>query len=128
MEIEFLMGIPVIELEINGNPHKFFLDTGASVSYIKEDLVAGKVSIGKKEDFYPIFGTFETESYEVKASLGGMEFNSEMCVLPKMLKVLLMDGIDGILGADDLENFTAYMGFKSNIYMFQRNRNKEEFN
>jgi hypothetical protein len=122
MEVDFIMGIPVVDLEINGAPRKFFVDTGASVSYIKEELVAGKESLGEKEDFYPIFGTFKTESYEITASLGGMEFNSEMCILPEKLKALLMNGIDGILGADDMAKFTTYMGFRSDLFWVLRDK------
>lgn len=122
MEVDFIMGIPVVELEINGAPRKFFVDTGASVSYIKEELVAGKESLGEKEDFYPIIGTFKTESYAIKASLGGMEFNSEMCVLPETLNALLANGIDGILGADDMANFTLFMGFRSDVFWVKRDK------
>ena len=68
------MGIPIIELFINNQKLKFFLDTGAKLSYLSNNFTANYNSIGREIDFYPGVGEFETECYEILTSIGNRDY------------------------------------------------------
>ena len=104
--ISNFMGIPIIELEVNSQPLKFFLDTGAKLSYLSEDFTNGYASVGTEEDFYPGVGQFETECFEIQTRLGSIDFSVRYGNLPFMLQMTLMlGGTDGIIGFDFFNSF-----------------------
>ena len=104
------MGIPIIGLEVNNQPLKFFLDTGAKLSYLSEDFTNGYASVGIEEDFYPGVGQFETEFYDIPTSLGANDFLVRYGNLPFMLQMTLMlGGTDGIIGFDFFNNFKVML-------------------
>jgi hypothetical protein len=108
--ISNFMGIPIIELEVNNQVLKFFLDTGAKLSYLSEDKTSGYSSVGTEEDFYPGVGQFETECYEISTSLDTNDFVVRYGNLPFMLQMTLMlGGTDGIIGFDFFNNFKVML-------------------
>jgi hypothetical protein len=108
--ISNFMGIPIIELEVNEQLLKFFLDTGAKLSYLSEDFTSGHSSVGTEEDFYPGVGQFETECYDIPTSLGDNDFVVRYGNLPFMLQMTLMlGGTDGIIGLDFFNNFKVML-------------------
>jgi hypothetical protein len=112
--ISNFMGIPIIELEVNSQPLKFFLDTGAKLSYLSEDFTNGYASVGTEEDFYPGVGQFETECYDIPTSLGANDFLVRYGNLPFMLQMTLMlGGTDGIIGFDFFNTFEVMIDLKN---------------
>jgi hypothetical protein len=110
IDISNFMGIPIIELEVNNQPLKFFLDTGAKLSYLREDFTSGHSSVGTEEDFYPGVGQFETECYEIPTRLGSNDFSVRYGNLPFMLQMtLILGGTDGIIGFDFFNNFKVML-------------------
>ena len=110
IDIESFMSIPIIELSIDYKTMKFFLDTGAKISYLSKIHLKNYKSIGKEKDFYHNFGTFTTECFQVKALFENEEFNVIFGILPpKLHKSLLVGGIDGIIGYDFFKNFTILL-------------------
>ena len=117
--ISNFMGIPIIELEVNNQPLKFFLDTGAKLSYLSEDNTSGHSSVGIEEDFYPGVGQFETECYDIPTSLGSNDFLVRYGNLPFMLQMTLMlGGTDGIIGFDFFNNFKVMIDLKNESLSF----------
>jgi hypothetical protein len=113
------MGIPIIKLEVNNQPLKFFLDTGAKLSYLSEDFTSGYSSVGTEEDFYPGVGQFETECYEIPTSLGSNDFVVRCGNLPFMLQLTLMlGGTDGIIGFDFFNSFKVLLDINTNTLKF----------
>jgi hypothetical protein len=117
--ITHFMGIPIIELEVNNQPLKFFLDTGAKLSYLSEDFTNGYSSVGNEEDFYPGVGQFETECFDVSTRIGNSDFIVRYGNLPFMLQMTLMlGGTDGIIGFDFFNSFRVMLdlGFEKLLY------------
>jgi hypothetical protein len=113
------MGIPIIGLEVNNQPLKFFLDTGAKLSYLSEDFTNGFASVGIEEDFYPGVGQFETECYDIPTSLGANDFVVRYGNLPFMLQMTLMlGGTDGIIGFDFFNNFKVLIDLKNDTLSY----------
>ena len=121
LDVDFLMGIPVIKLVLDAAEYSFFLDTGAEISYIRDKLATGMKYCGAKQDFYPMLGSFETDTYEIKAKVSELGFTCEMGILPDALKSLMLPGIYGILGVDFLKQFWVSLGFRSDQFSISLN-------
>ena len=114
-DISNFMGIPIIEMTVDNQELKFFLDTGAKLSYLSESLTRKYESIGPAEDFFPGVGKFQTECFEIPTIFGGHEFVVKYGNLPKPLQPLLMlGGTDGIIGFDFFNNFKVVLDLKNN--------------
>jgi len=112
--ISSFMGIPIIELTVDNQKLKFFLDTGAKLSYLDSELTSQQTSIGREEDFYPGVGKFETECYEILTNLGDKKFNVKYGNLPSLLQLTLMlSGTNGIIGFDFFNNFKVCLDIKN---------------
>lgn len=93
------MGIPIVEAEIRGVSRRMFFDTGAQLSYLQHETVAAFPSRGVVTDFYPGFGSFETETYAVDLAVCAIPFTLRCGVLPGLLGMTLtMAGTEGIIG------------------------------
>lgn len=113
--ISNFMGIPIIELSIEKQNHKFFLDTGAKLSYLSNSITSNYESIETDEDFYPGVGKFETECFEISTLFGGKNFLVKYGNLPPLLQMTLMlGGTDGIIGFDFFNTFIVVLDLKNN--------------
>lgn len=109
-----VMGIPVIELDVLGEKLKFFLDSGAKLSYLAPAYTAGLNPQDQDTDFYPGYGTFQTSVYELDATLVD-PFPVRFGNLPPQLSALLsMGNVQGIIGYDLFNRFKVMMDIQGN--------------
>ncbi|MHC1740615.1 MAG: VWA domain-containing protein [Anaerolineaceae bacterium] len=109
------MGVPIINIAIDGKVHEVFIDTGTKLSYIKEEIALQYPSIGKERDFYPGIGEFETKVYEIPFQLGIQKFNLKCGVLPAALEAtVFVTGKSGIIGSELFEKFMVSLAFPEN--------------
>ncbi|MBL9140876.1 MAG: hypothetical protein JNK53_03325, partial [Phycisphaerae bacterium] len=94
------MGLPLLMAEIAGTDYrKFFFDTGAQVSYFQDEVITTFPKAGVVTDFFPDSDDFETETYNVDMSLGGVQVTLRCGMLPETLAVALtMANAQGIIG------------------------------
>jgi hypothetical protein len=105
--IEIVMGVPVVTGRSSRGRVRAVIDSGASLSYVPADVVQGLTPIGKRSDFYPGFGEFETDVWRVRAEIGGRRITISAGILPPMLQMMfgLILGADGwIVGSDFFRN------------------------
>lgn len=115
IEISNFMGIPIIELSIDNQKLKFFLDTGAKLSYLSDSITSKYESVGVDEDFYPGVGKFKTDCFEISTSFGDKNFIVKYGNLPTLLQMtLILGGTDGIIGFDFFNNFKVVLDLKNN--------------
>jgi len=115
VDISNFMGIPIIKMTVDNKELKFFLDTGAELSYLSASLTSKYESIGTYEDFYPGVGKFQTECFEIPTVFGNTEFVVKYGNLPTLLQMTLMlGGTDGIIGFDFFNNFKVVLDLKNN--------------
>lgn len=115
IRISNFMNIPIIELSIDNQKLKFFLDTGAKLSYLSDTITNNYESVGTDEDFYPGVGKFETECYDITTNFGDSNFIVKYGNLPTLLQMTLMlGGTDGIIGFDFFNNFKVVLDLKNN--------------
>jgi hypothetical protein len=114
-DISNFMGIPIIKMTVDNQELKFFLDTGAKLSYLSDSLTNNYESAGTDEDFYPGVGKFQTECFEIPTVFGDNKFIVKYGNLPKLLQMTLMlGGTDGIIGFDFFNNFKVVLDLKNN--------------
>ena len=114
-DISNFMGIPIIIMTVDNQELKFFLDTGAKLSYLSDSLTSNYESVGTDEDFYPGVGKFQTECFEIPTVFGDNEFVVKYGNLPTLLQMTLMlGGTDGIIGFDFFNNFKVVLDLKNN--------------
>ena len=115
VEISNFMGIPIIELSIDHQKLKFFLDTGAKLSYLSNNITKNYESIRTEEDFYPGVGQFETKCFEILTQLENKDFTVTYGNLPPLLQMTLMlSGTNGIIGFDFFNTFQVVIDLKNN--------------
>lgn len=101
--MELVMGVPVVTGHSSRGTVRAVIDSGAALSYVPADIVAGLTPTGKRTDFYPGFGEFETDVWRVRAEVGGRRLTTSAGVLPPTLQMMfgLLLGSDGwIIGSD----------------------------
>jgi hypothetical protein len=105
IDLTFFMGIPKIEVSILDKSFQMFLDTGAQISYLQDDLLKDFEKIDTLKDFYPGFGEFETDVYQVETKINGKVFKIKYGQLPDLLGLSLgMGSATGIIGNEILQN------------------------
>jgi hypothetical protein len=115
VDISNFMGIPIIKMIVDNQELKFFLDTGAKLSYLSDSLTSSYESVGTDEDFYPGVGKFQTECFEIPTVFVDTEFVVKYGNLPTLLQITLMlGGTDGIIGFDFFNNFKVVLDLKNN--------------
>lgn len=115
LPITQFMGIPIIELVIDQQKLKFFLDTGAKLSYLSARMTRNYESVGTAEDFYPGVGQFTTDCFEIPTRLGDHKFLVQYGNLPTLLQMTLtLGGTDGVIGFDFFNSFKLVLDLKNN--------------
>ena len=115
------------ERMLDQNPHinekKFsmFFDTGAKISYIQDDIIETYPKSGIIDDFYPGFGTFQTQSYRVELDILDTQHTLQCGMLPDILGMTLkIGGTDGILGNQlFLDHVVSYHPGKKQICLLK---------
>jgi hypothetical protein len=115
-DVEYYGGVPVVEAWVDGKRGKFFLDTGATVSFIRKGWINHQPYIGEAEDFFPTLGIFSTDLYRCQLQFANREFSDSMGVMPEGLEILIPDWIDGIIGLNVLRDTKINFGFKSKVF------------
>ena len=101
LNLNEFMGIPIVTARICGHEFQMFLDTGAQISYLQDEILETFPKSDSLTDFYPGFGTFETNTYSVEVTLDNVRFSLRCGTLPQLLGMaLMMGGTQGILGND----------------------------
>jgi hypothetical protein len=103
INLSTFMGIPVLTARIFGAEYRMFFDTGAQVSYFQNEALTKLPTCGSMTDFYPGVGQFETETYQLEVSLGGVDLTLRCGTLPGLLgATLMMADAHGIIGNEIL--------------------------
>jgi hypothetical protein len=123
ISIDEFMGIPILEVFVNGSQIRAFLDTGACLSYIDPELSEGMVPTGKMEDFYPGIGRFTTDIFELDTVIGGESFNLLYGHLPPLLQMtLMMANTQGIIGTELFKSYTCSLSIRERQFGMKRTR------
>ena len=114
--VNVMGGVKAICLEINGQPLKMAIDTGAPLSYVDRIVTDDFESIGEKEDFHPMAGRYTTPIFKLEAEFCGKRFTSTYGNLPTMMGLSLkLGGLDGVVGYDFFKSFKVIFDFRNSV-------------
>lgn len=98
------MGIPVVEVQIQGQTYRLWLDTGSSVTYFKKRLLPHDLPLSIK-DYSPLLGWFESQGTRLDLSALGHVFETSVYEAPPLIESMMSDSIQGILGFGFMSKF-----------------------
>lgn len=108
LQMDFCMGVPILESTVYGNPVKMFFDTGAQISYLQDDCLSSFPAEGSMTDFYPGIGQFSTDTFRAPIRLGRLDCQLRCGQLPPLLGMsLMLAGTRGIIGNEILRDRCA---------------------
>lgn len=114
------MGVPLVDAELGGHSRRFYVDTGAQLSYLQDDLLDCGDPEGCVEDFHPGVGRFFTDSYRVGLDLAGARIALRFGRLPGLLNALLvMASAQGILGSEVLRHHALRWSPRRGLLAFE---------
>lgn len=121
-----IMGVPVVDVSCNGKVEKFFLDTGASITYVvDESLLLGLEKFDDVEDFHPFTGKFTTPVYRAEVVFDGVQVVSTVGVLPGLLAMSMIPlGLTGIVGTDTLRQGSLAIDLDNQRVQFNKSVNQ----
>lgn len=127
LPVELLSGVPMLEAQVGGKRIKVFFDTGAPVSYAREEILRTFPQVGMADDYYFTCGAFQTTIHRVPVTLGSRSLVLDVGVLPPDLQsALLAVGVEGILGTAILGHFmVAYLPRRKRIILMKRRQGVE---
>ena len=98
--MEAYQGVPIVTARVDGRDERFFLDTGAKLSYLHSSLADGWAPAGTDTDFFLGFGEFTADTGTKTIELGGRTRTFRFATLPQILEASLgLAGVRGILGS-----------------------------
>ncbi|MCX7957544.1 MAG: retroviral-like aspartic protease family protein [Deltaproteobacteria bacterium] len=111
------------DLKVSGNPITAIFDTGATISYISEELTSELNSVSNKNDFHPLIGNFETPIYNLETCIFDDEkLNTEFGNLPDKLNIFQIPfiNIQAVLGNHILGHYNLFINWKTSKMTFQK--------
>ena len=114
------MGSPAIRCQIGEESVLCVVDTGAGLSYLTErELCESSRFVGLEQDFHPILGSFEVETYELPVTINGKTIVEKFGLAPAELKTMLeMVDVGGILGTSFFAHGVLNIDFKNEVVAF----------
>jgi len=124
LPIEVFSGVPILEVEVNGEKITAFFDTGAKLSYVNKNITSDLAAVDQQEDFYPGIGSFITDIYNLNTVLGeNISLDLEYGILPSLLEMTLMvAGVSGIIGTEILASASCLLSLKRKELTFINNQ------
>lgn len=108
VDIHIIGGVPCFRVEVNSQTINVIFDTGAKISYINENYVSKLTPKKTLQDFNPIFGSFETNIYEIPIKIAKHTLVIDAGVLPKSIENQIRSiNCYGIFGPDIFFSFTV---------------------
>ncbi len=123
--IKRMTGVPLVDIHLMETGHRFFLDTGASITYVTdESLLDGLACIGEVDDFHPLIGKFTSPLYEATVVFAGESVSTKIGVLPKLFSMSMKPfGVTGILGTDVLAKGVLSLDLHNELFDFVAHSN-----
>ena len=106
LEIDNRIGVPVVEVTVDGERVPLFLSTGSRLSTLPLDIFRRYNPTGTRSDFYAGFGEFESPVTRLPVDMNGARMDIEFGRIPESLeRMIKMGGAVGILSSNILERF-----------------------
>lgn len=109
--LNYLSGIPCVDIRVNGMPCCAAVKTGATTTYLSEALLSRDKYTRDVDDIHPLYGKFKVKKYVNYFSIGNKNYFADAAALPDGFSMLSSTPIDAIIGTDLLNRFGLIMDF-----------------
>lgn len=93
------LNLPLVDIEFDGKVLPTIFDTGAPIGYVTKAMTQGLRSTRSMQDFYPLYGYFTTEVFDIPVRLGDCEDIVSFGVLPDKIEYRHLElGLPTIIG------------------------------
>lgn len=105
--LEPVMGVPVLNAEVDGQTRRLIFDTGAQYSYLVNMNVKPGERMGRGRDFHPMLGNFDIEFFLKNLGVGSINMDIQVASNPDVARMCQLLKADGILGLEPLRQHPA---------------------
>ncbi len=112
--LDYISGIPCIDIKINEVPCRAAIKTGATITYISEKLISRDKFTRSVNDILPFYGNLRVKMYVNYFSVSNKNYFADAGELPSEYALLSSTGVDAIIGTDLLNRFDLVMDFSDN--------------
>ena len=111
--LEYINGIPCVEIWINEIRGRALIKTGMAASYVSEELISTDKYTRAMDDLHPIHGWFSVRMFANHFRVSDKSYFADVAQLPRGSESLSPVGVDAILGADLLQRFDVILDFSA---------------
>lgn len=103
----------LINLRLEDQWYRLFVDTGAPFNYLSRDFIEGK-AVQEIDDFHPLIGWFKTYTYYYNTYINSDLYLWEFARMPEFLhRAVTEAGGDGILGIQLFLHHRIWLDYKA---------------
>jgi hypothetical protein len=111
--LNYTSGIPFVDIMINKVPCRAAIRTGATASYISEELISKDKYTKSVNDRHPVYGHFSVKMFVNYFSIADKNYFADAGEMPAEFTSLSSSGVDAIIGADILDRFELVLDFSA---------------
>ncbi len=118
--VEFLKGSPTVHCSVSGSIQNSIVDTGAKLCYVADrEVIREGDFAGIAEDFHPLLGVFEVETYELSIGLFGYDVVERVAVAPEgIARLLAAKHIGAVVGTSLISRGVLTIDFQRQCVAF----------
>jgi hypothetical protein len=112
VDLQFVMGVPVVNCLMASRALLASLDLGSKLSYaLPQTLAAGNHrALGPVIEYHPMSGHFTTSTWSVPVTVAGETLRLRVGQLPQMLQAAAqLSGCEGAIGSELLTNYNCFL-------------------
>ena len=113
------MGLPIFDMEFNGNKVRAAFDTGNRYPFLKMGLVErfGLEDTGEMiEDYNPMFGRFTAKVYKGDITIGGKTFRDcQITACKEYDQAASLIGVDAFMGIEPLKESVIWFSYQNSL-------------
>ena len=119
--LDYVDGLPCVEIRINEIRCRALIKTGAAVSYVSEWLISTDKHTRTLDDIHPVHGRFRVRMFANHFTVGDKRYFADVGQMPGVFASLSSIGVDAILGADLLYRFDMVLDFcRDRLHLLSR--------
>ncbi|MFC1720050.1 hypothetical protein ACFL00_02800 [Pseudomonadota bacterium] len=80
------LNVPIVDVEFYGQTIPTIFDTGAWLGYVPRAITEGLQPVRTAQDFYPLYGKFRCDVYEIPIRIGNWNTVLDFGVLPYVIE------------------------------------------
>lgn len=110
--LDYVNGLPCVEIRINEIRCRALIKTGAAVSYVSDSLISMDKYTRTLDDVHPVHGPFRVRMFANHFSVSDKRYFADVGQMPGAFESLSSIGVDAILGTDLLYRFDVVLDFR----------------